>query len=108
MARRRPTPTNPDIAMGVTVRAAEMRFEEVPDTNVTFFGGSRRESVSRTERDNLAEEVEADVTYRGSYVRLDIATKLVEAGRQARGDRPPEDSLSLASQEGTRRCEEPA
>lgn len=77
MTKKRPDrPENPDIEFTADVKAKELRFEEVPETEVRFTGHPRRESASGTDRENLPEEVEPGVTYREPEVRLRIATAL--------------------------------
>jgi hypothetical protein len=46
------------------VRAKRLRFEEKPETKVEFTGESIAESDSGSERENLPDEVEPNVTYR--------------------------------------------
>ena len=77
-------PDNPDITVTATVRARWLRFCEVPQTNTQFAGTPGHESASGSDRANLPERVEKDITYR--HVRVDywLATALryrVEAGR---------------------------
>ncbi len=77
MTKGRPdTPENPDIEFTADVKAKELRFEEVPETEVRFTGHPERESASGTDRENLPDEVEPDVTYRDPKVRLRIASAL--------------------------------
>lgn len=77
MTNRRPDkPSNPDIEFTANVKARELRFERVPKTEVRFSGHPRRESASGTDRKNLPDEVEPDVTYRDPEVRLRIASAL--------------------------------
>lgn len=71
-------PENPDIELTADVRMRELRFEEVPEPEVRFPGRPERESVWGTERENLPDEVEPNVTYRNPRVRLRIATALVD------------------------------
>lgn len=79
MDEKRPeAPETPDIEFTANVRARELRFEEVPETEVRFWGSPERASVSGAERENLPEEVQRDVTYRDFSVRLRIATGLIE------------------------------
>jgi hypothetical protein len=72
------------------VKARELRFEEVPETEVR--------PPAQTDRENLPEEVEPDVTYRNPRVRLRIASALVDAEGDPQGERQndgserPEDS----------------
>ena len=77
MTKRRPDePKNPDIEFTADVKAKELRFEEVPETEVRFSGHPERESASGTDRENLPDEVEQGVTYRDPKVRLRIASAL--------------------------------
>jgi len=77
LTKRRPDkPENPDIEFTADVKAKELRFEEVPETEVRFTGHPERESASGTDRENLPDEVEPDVTYRDPKVRLRIASAL--------------------------------
>lgn len=70
-------PVRPDIEFTASVRSMELRFDEVPETSVTFFGDPAHESVWGTERENLPDRVEPGVVYRESSVRLRIASRLV-------------------------------
>jgi hypothetical protein len=67
-----------DIEFTADVKGRKMRFDEVPETEVQFWGHPERASVSGTERTNLPEEVRRGVTYRNFSVRLRIATKLID------------------------------
>jgi hypothetical protein len=86
----RERPDNPDIELTAEVKARELRFEEVPETEV--------HPPAQTERENLPEEVEPGVTYRNPRVRLRIASALVDAEGDPQGERwndrldRPEDS----------------
>jgi hypothetical protein len=71
-------PQTPDIALGTSVKMCELRFEEVPDPGVCFRGNTRRNSVWKSRRENLPDEVEAGVVYRNAEVRLCIATEIVD------------------------------
>jgi len=76
--KKRPVaPENPDIDFTAEVKARELRFGEVPDTEVRFWGNAEYDSVSDTERENLPEAVQRGVTYRNASVRLRIASELV-------------------------------
>lgn len=66
----------PDIEITADVKTRRLRFEKVPETEVKFRGSPERESVSGTERENLPERVERDVTYRDARVRLRIASEV--------------------------------
>lgn len=69
---------NSDIDFTANVKARELRFDEVPETEVRFWGHPERNSVSGTERKNLPEEVRRDVMYRDVSVRLRIASELID------------------------------
>jgi hypothetical protein len=79
MKKRLDRPENPDIELTADVKTRELRFEEVPETEVR--------PPAQTERENLPEEVEPDVTYRNPGIRLRIASALADADRglQIRG-----------------------
>jgi len=63
--KRRPDkPENPDIEFTADVKARELRFEEVPETEVRFPGHPERESTSGTDREGMPDEVEPGVTHR--------------------------------------------
>ena len=71
-------PQNPDIALGADVKVSELYFEEVPNPEVDFRGSTRRNSVWKSERENLPDRVQEGVVYRDAEVRLRIATEVVE------------------------------
>jgi hypothetical protein len=75
---------NPDIDLTAKVKARELCFDEVPETEVRFWGHPERDSVSETERKNLPEEVRPGVTYRDVSVRLRIASELIDADPELR------------------------
>jgi hypothetical protein len=60
----------PDVELTAEVKSRWLRFEKVPQTDITFPGYPEDQSVSGTERENLPREVEEDVTYRDSRIRL--------------------------------------
>ena len=68
----------PDIEFTADVKGRELRFDEVPETEVQFWGRPERASVSGTERKNLPEEVRRAVTYRNFSVQLRLATDLID------------------------------
>ena len=74
MAGRRPRP--PDIELSATVEAENLRFREVPETDVTFDGVPGHQSHSGSERRNLPEQVEPAVTYRDVRVDYRLASRL--------------------------------
>jgi hypothetical protein len=60
----------PDVELTAEVKSRWLRFEKVPETEIRFPGYPEDQSVSGTERENLPREVEEDVTYRDSRIRL--------------------------------------
>jgi hypothetical protein len=67
----------PDIDISTRVRAKELRFGTVPRVKVWFEGEPGHESSSQTERENLPDEVEPDVTYRDIEVRWRARSRIV-------------------------------
>jgi hypothetical protein len=74
-------PRNPDIDFVADVKARELCFDEVPDTEVHFRGYPEHNSVSGTKRENLPEEVRSGVIYRNISVKLRIAAELADGGQ---------------------------
>ena len=72
-------PRNPDIALDADVRMRELHFEKAPEPEVCFRGNTVRNSVWRTRRENLPDEVQEGVIYRNAGVRLRIATEIVNS-----------------------------
>jgi hypothetical protein len=68
----------PDVELTADVKTRELRFEKVPRTEVRFPGYPEGRSVSGTERENLPGDVEEDVMYRDTRIRLRSAAALVE------------------------------
>jgi hypothetical protein len=66
-----------DVEMFTSVRADELRFGSVPETKVSFEGEPAERSSSKTERENLPDEVEAGVTYRNIEVRWRARSRIV-------------------------------
>jgi hypothetical protein len=58
------TDCEPDLEMRAAVRAEKLRFECVPDVEVTAHADSPACAESGSDRDNLPDEVEPGVTYR--------------------------------------------
>jgi hypothetical protein len=94
-SRKRPSrPRAADIELVASVEANELRFDHPPQTEVRFFGEPQHESASGSDRTNLPEQVDPDVTYRNVRIEYLLATRLAEptngAGKQARAARPNE------------------
>ncbi|TDC69568.1 hypothetical protein E1200_08040 [Actinomadura sp. GC306] len=65
-----------DILFMARVKAAEMRFEVVPENAVVFTGDADEESASGSDRTNLPRPVRENVTYRDVQIDYAIAAKL--------------------------------
>ena len=76
--KRSSRPRAPDIELTASVEADELRFREVPETEVRFFGEPGHESSSASERTNLPERVDPDVTYRDVRVDYRLTSELVQ------------------------------
>ena len=63
----------PCLEIAAQVEAKSLRFECVPETDVAFDAGTRCDSASGSERQNLPEKVEPGVTYRDVRVRWHAA-----------------------------------
>jgi hypothetical protein len=66
----------PDIEIGAAFSAKRLRFKSKPKTHVEFNGEPRVDSVIESERENLPEEVEPNVTYHDVHVRWGAAGRL--------------------------------
>jgi hypothetical protein len=84
----------PDVELTAELKSRWLRFEKVPETEITFPRYPEDQSVSGTERENLPREVEEDVTYRDSRIRLRSAGSLVgdesTPGKDGKRDREAE------------------
>jgi hypothetical protein len=72
--KRLDKPDNPDIEFTANVKARELRFDEVPDTEV--------HPPAQTERENLPEKVQpvhAGITFRDVSVEVRIANELTDS-----------------------------
>ena len=67
----------PDVDVFTSVRAKQLRFGTVPQTRLWFEGDPGERSSSETERENLPEEVDPDVTYRDIAVRWRARSRIV-------------------------------
>lgn len=83
-------PERPDIELGARVKMRELRFREVPEHETRFFGGTEREPVAGTERENLPYGVREGEEYRDARVRLRIATRIVRGSQSPGGGGPDE------------------
>ena len=85
MKKRQAKPENPDIEVTADVKARELRFDEVPDTEV--------HPPAHTERENLPERVQpvhAGITFRDVSVEVRIANELTvsesDRWKESRGE----------------------
>jgi hypothetical protein len=81
----------PDLEIGASVRAKELRFPEEPDAEVRFRGDSIAEADSDSERENLPDRVEAGKTYKNVRVGWRAAAWVENA---AAGETEPDDGDS--------------
>jgi hypothetical protein len=86
VAKRR---KNPDIEFDARIDAKEMRFGEVPETKVEFFGNPGHESEHGDRRENLPDEVEPNKTYKNVRVDYRLASRLVYGDEEdGEGEKP--------------------
>jgi hypothetical protein len=82
-AAAEPAADKPDLEIRGKFKAKEMRFEHVPEVNVTFSGTPGRQDVWTSSRKNFPKPVRAGETYRDVEGEVEISTKL------PRGEKPP-------------------
>lgn len=94
-----------DVEIGASVKAKRLRFREKPKTQVELHGelhepegDGELETASGSERQNLPDEVEPEVTYRDVRVRWRAAARLKDPAS-------PEDALGT-KQTGKRKHSE--
>ena len=75
----------PDIEIKASVKARELKFEQVGNASVEFPGKPRRKTVSEFDRGNLPDPVSPGVVYRDIDVRLVITTTFDEILRAITG-----------------------
>jgi hypothetical protein len=68
----------PDVEISPSVKADEIRFECKPEVRVTAHSTHPARAETRSERDNLPDEVEPGVTYRDIAVRWSASVTLEE------------------------------
>lgn len=74
-----------DVELEATVRARELRFQQVPETRVELYGTPKHDGDSGSDRTNLPPEVEPHVTYHGVEIDQRIVNVLLDRRRP-----PPE------------------
>jgi len=67
----------PDLDFFTSVKAKELRFGQVPEKNVRYYGEPAHETEVEVERDNIPQEPEEGVTYRDVEVRWSVAQRIV-------------------------------
>jgi hypothetical protein len=68
----------PDLEFFTSVKAKEVEFGQVPEKRkVTYYGEPGHETDAEVERENIPEEPEAGVTYRGVKVDWSVAQRIV-------------------------------
>jgi hypothetical protein len=67
----------PDVEILCGVRARELRFGTVPEAKLSFEGEPGVSSSTRTERGNLPDRVEPQVTYRNVTVRWRARARII-------------------------------
>lgn len=67
----------PDVDVFTSFRAKRLRFGAVPETRVWFEGEPGERSSLESERENLPDEVEPEVTYRNVAVRWRARSRVV-------------------------------
>jgi hypothetical protein len=72
-------PEQPDVEIGASVKADSLRFRKKPKTEV--------EGNSRSERENLPDEVEPGVTYRDVSVRWHATGRIEDDEREDNPER---------------------
>jgi hypothetical protein len=73
---RRPERPESDIVFTAEVRARQLRFREAPETRIEFTGAPAYESATDSDRVNLPQRVEKDVTYRDVRVDYQLDVKV--------------------------------
>jgi hypothetical protein len=90
MGRGPRRPENADITVTARVRARRLRFAEVPQVSTEFTETPGHESASGSDRANLPERVESDVTYHDVQVDYWLAAALWYPAEAAARIRAPD------------------
>jgi hypothetical protein len=94
----------PDLSITARVTADSLRFEKVPNPKVEFTGQPRRDTVWKSERENLPEQVQPGVTYRNVGITLRITSVFADIDRivaEALGELPASDDAQPTSTPST-------
>lgn len=87
MSAGRRRESHPDLELGASASARELRFEEVPETESRFRGDVSRRSYSDSRRRNLPDEVQSDVEYRDAGIEWRVAGWIETAEDPSSGER---------------------
>jgi hypothetical protein len=93
-----------DVSITANVTARELRFEVVPNPNVTFTGNSERKTTWEALRQNLPRPVQPFVTYRNIGIQLKITSVFADIDRivaEALGEVPVTDNIPPPAQNAT-------
>ena len=91
-----PATDNADLSITANVTARELKFEVVPNADVTFTGNHARKTTWEAERQNLPRPVEPGVTYRNIGIQLKIVSVFADIDRivaEALGEVPITDNI---------------
>lgn len=67
----------PDLDFFTSIKAKELKFGQVPEKKVRYYGEPAHETEVEVERDNIPEAPEEGVTYRDMQVRWSVAQRVV-------------------------------
>lgn len=90
-----------DLSITARVTAESLRFERTPNPKVEFTGEPRRETVWRSERQNLPQQVQPGVTYRDIGITLRITSVFADIDRivaEALGEVPTSDDTQTPAE----------
>jgi hypothetical protein len=100
-----------DLSITANVTARELKFEVVPNPNVTFSGHPQRKTVWDAARQNLTRPVQPGVTYRNIGIQLKIVSVFADIDRivaEALGEVPITDDLPSHENAAPQKAAEPA
>lgn len=85
--KRSPKKRAPDVSLTAEAKVQRLHFDRVPDTGTRFWGQQERKTKSGTVRENLPEEVERGVVYRGVRIRLKTVAEITGEEKSPEGAR---------------------
>lgn len=95
-AQEPPATDSADLSITANVTAHELKFEVVPNPDVTFTGNPERKTTWEAERQNLPRPVQPGVTYRNIGIQLKIVSVFADIDRivaEALGETPVTDNI---------------